>query len=432
MAGFRGFGDDAMKVAQDQRQHAAQMAQIAASERASQRAASVSLSGQRENARQANMADARAGDQLAASEEARGTETALKIADMGQKERAMRADTASRQESIDLGYEQLGAQERARTDQLEVQLAETAQKERQLQLNEATYARLDAEYQKEQAAQAELQSADVATQLAVIRAAAASTGPLGISYLNALNNLRGVAYGDPGSTTQVFPVIDPQTGARLGIGTVKIGKDGKPVQSILDPHTIIPKVLASMSPDKAEEYVQTLIGNNTARGSDRMTAAALKWKQQNALEFAKTDPATLLKNLSEQESDLSMAPPSKAGAGKAKDPANQENLDRTRTIKTNVLKTMEEMTGGEAGANAPKLSPEQQAAQAGFTTPPGGAGAKPGPAAAVKTGKDKAGHTATAKVEGKMLTITIDGKPKEYQDTPKNRETLKLRFGITL
>ena len=369
---FRGFGDDALKVRADKREAALKAAQIAASERASMRAANLQMAGLQENARQADMANQLAREQLAAGNErfakqlaageaARMDELGLKRAGMelqaselALKREAMAADEAYRRDS-------LAATEAARKDDLSVKIAEMSLRERQLQLNERTAARLDAEWQRQQAAQEELQREDTATQLAVIRAASLSSGPLGMPYINALNDLRGVAYGDPGSTTQVFPVIDPQTGARLGIGTVKIGEDGKEIQSILDPAIILPQVRKSMTPEKWEEYARQLIGANTAKGSDRMTVAAIREMQKAKLEFAKSDPASLVKTLAEQEDTLRVTKPAKTGAGKAADPANQENLDRIRRIKTNVLKEMERQTAGEEEATpAPTLSPEQK------------------------------------------------------------------------
>ena len=68
---FRGFGDDALKVKADKREAALKAAQIAASERASIRAANVQMAGLQENARQADMANERANTQLALGENAR-------------------------------------------------------------------------------------------------------------------------------------------------------------------------------------------------------------------------------------------------------------------------------------------------------------------------------------------------------------------------
>ena len=410
---FRGFGDDALKVKADKREAALKAAQIAASERASMRSAAVSAMGIEENARQADMANQLAREQLAAGNErfdkqlAAGNERFDKRLAAGEA-----ADEAYRRDS-------LAATEAARKDDLSVKIAQMSQKERQLQLNESTAAKLDAEWQRQQAAQEEMQREDTATQLAVIRAASLSSGPLGMPYINALNDLRGVAYGDPGSTTQVFPVIDPQTGARLGIGTVKIGEDGKEIQSILDPATILPQVRKSMTPEKWEEYARQLIRANTAKGSDRVTAAAIREMQKAKLEFAKSDPASLVKTLSEQEDSLRMTKPPKAGTGEAADPANQENLDRIRRIKTNVLKEMERQTAGEEeAALAANLTPEQRA----FVTKPGtDAGAAP------------AGQSPKVKVrlvKGELV-VTINGQTARMPDTPKNRATLQQKYGIS-
>lgn len=414
---FRGFGDDALKVKADKREAALKAAQIAASERASMRAANVQMAGLQENARQADMANQLAREQLAAGNERFDKQLAAgeaaRMDELALKREAMAADEAYRRDS-------LAAAEAARKADLSVKIAEMSQKERQLQLNESTAARLDAEWQRQQAAQEELQREDTATQLAVIRAASLSSGPLGMPYINALNNLRGVAYGDPGSTTQVFPVIDPQTGARLGIGTVKIGEDGKEIQSILDPAIILPQVRKSMTPEKWEEYARQLIGANTAKGSDRVTAAAIREMQKAKLEFAKSDPASLVKMLAEQEDDLRTNKPAKTGTGKAADPANQENLDRVRRIKTKVLKELEAQLGGveEEATPAANLTPEQRA----FVTKPGtDAGAAP------------AGQSP--KVEARLdkgeLVVTINGQTARMPDTPKNRATLQKKYGIT-
>lgn len=422
---FRGFGDDAMKVAADKREAALKAAQIAASERASQRAAGVQMAGLQENARQANMADKRAGAQLAAGENARIENMNLQreqLADTivsGQEKR--RFDETARRETLAATEaarrETMAATEAARKDDLGVKIAELSQRERQIQLNENTAAKLDAEWQQQQAAQQELQNEDTATQLAVIRAASLSSGPLGMPYINALNNIRGVAYGDPGSTTQIFPVIDPKTGARLGIGTVKIGDDGKEIQSILDPATILPQVRQSMAPDKWEEYAQRLIGANGAKGGDRVTAATIREMQRAKLEFAKSDPASLVKTLAEQEAELRLTKPSKAGSGKAADPANQENLERVGRIKTNVFKELEEQTGGGGEMTpAATLTPEQAA----FVTPPNaGAGAGQSSKASVMVDKDK-------------LVVTINGQTARMPDTPKNRAMLQEQHNVQI
>lgn len=407
---FRGFGDDAMKVKQEKRQAQIQREQIAASERASQRAASGQAAALGENARQANMADERAGAQLEAGNARFDKQLAAETA---QSDKRLALAEMTHADDMALRREGLEADKAARADSLAIQTKELSQRERQIQLNEKTAARLDEQYALEQAAQEELRREDTATELAVIRAASTSTGPLSMPYINALNNVRGKAYGDPGSVTQVFPVIDPQTGARLGIGTVKIGDDGKPIQSILDPAQTVPRVLASMTPEKQAEYIQTLTGANKARGSDRVTAAALKYAQENRLQFGKTDPASLVKELGEQEDILRTTKAPKAGAGGAADPANQENLDRIKTIKTNVLKTMEQMTSEEGAASAqPKLSPEQQA----FVTPAG---------SETQGAASTAGTGATINKEAGTVTVRIGDQIRTVPDTPALRDWLK-------
>lgn len=413
---FRGFGDDALKVKADKREAALKAAQIAASERASMRSANVQMAGLQENARQADMANRRAGEQLAAGNERFDKQLAAgeaaRLDDLNIKREGMAADESYRRDALTLN-------EQMRKADLGVKMEELSQRERQIQLNESTAAKLDAEWKQQQAAQEEMQRADTATQLAVIRAASLSSGPVGMPYINALNDLRGVAYGDPGSTTQVFPVIDPQTGARLGIGTVKIGDDGKPIQSILDPATILPQVRKSMSPEKWEEYAQRLIGANTAKGSDRVTAAAMREMQKTKLEFGKTDPGSLVKTLAEQEDNLRFTKAPKGGTSGAADPANQENLDRVGRIKTNLLKELEAQTGG--GDEAPPtatLTPEQQA----FVTPPKTKGTG---------GERKQPVKAEAVLDNGELVVTINGQTARMPDTPKNRATLQQRYGIT-
>ena len=421
---FRGFGDDALKVKADKREAALRAAQIAASERASMRAANVQMAGLQENARQADMANQLAREQLAAGNErfdkqlAAGNERfdkqlaageAARMDELALKREGMAADEAYRRDS-------LAATEAARKDDLSVKIAEMSLRERQLQLNESTAARLDAEWQRQQAAQEEMQSVDTALQLAILRFAVNNPdGQVPMGFLNALNNHRGVAYGDPGSVIQVFGIIDPTTKARLGTGMIMIGNDGKPIESILDPMLIIPKLLASMPTDKAMETIQNLTLGNQARGSDRVTAAAMKYARENRLEFAKSDPATLVKTLAEQEDNLRVTKPAKTGAGKAADPANQENLDRVRRIKTNVLKEMERQTAGEEeAAPAPTLSPEQKK----FMELPG------------------EGNGIGAKVEARLdkgeLVVTINGQTARMPDTPKNRATLQARHNIQI
>ena len=133
------------------------------------------------------------------------------------------------------------------------------------------------------------------------------------------------------------------------------------------------------------------------------------------MQFGKTDPASLVKELGEQEDILRTTKAPKAGAGGAADPANQENLDRVKTIKTNVLKTMEEMTseGGAASAQ-PKLSPEQKE----FVTPAGSA--TQGAASTPGTG-------ATINKEAGTVTVRIGDQIRTVPDTPALREWLKKK-----
>ena len=93
---FRGFGDDALKVKADKREAALKAAQIAASERASMRSAGVQMAGLQENARQADMAHQRAGEQLAAGNERFDKQLAAgeaaRAEELGLKREGMAAD----------------------------------------------------------------------------------------------------------------------------------------------------------------------------------------------------------------------------------------------------------------------------------------------------------------------------------------------------
>ncbi len=294
---FRGYGDDALKVKENKRQHAAKMAQIAAQERASMRAADSAQKGLDENARQADMRDSQATAALEANVEA------------GEASRGLE------QEKLSMSKDSMASAEQARGEQLKMNLATQAREDRKLQMNEEMFTRAEAEHQKMLAAQEAYQDKNTSAKIALYRAASVASAPLGMPYLNMMNDTRGVAYGDPGSLTQAFPIIDPNTEARLGVGTVEIGEDGKEIQSVLDPNVFLKDVVNGMSPDKAETFLQGIISGNKAGGHDRYTVAAqreiesLKTKLEDSQPkltdtFSKFDPIVALNTVTEQVEDI--------------------------------------------------------------------------------------------------------------------------------
>lgn len=279
---FRGFGDDALKVKSDRREAALKAAQIAASERASMRSAEVAIRGQEENARQADMADARAGAQFDASENARVDNMNFQrehLADTivsgeenrAANERTTQVDQGLKQQGMDLRRQQAEQQDKNQRFDQAVKIAGVEQNERQLQMNEEIFAKTQAEAQKQQDAQDEMNQVGTAAQLAALRAAVVATGPLPMVFINSINDANGVEYGAPGSVTMIMPVTDQETKARLGVGVRKIGKDGKPVDSILDPMTIAPKLRASMSPESWMQLVGDVTTGQRSKGNDRTT-----------------------------------------------------------------------------------------------------------------------------------------------------------------
>lgn len=305
--GFRGYGDDAMKVAADQRQASVQLASIAASERASKRGAANQAASIAENARQADMANTRAGENL--SENARQANMAdtrasnqLIVADaehqdtMGLKreeldtQRIVAQDNQDiKRQGVELGNRKLAADMRNKQVDQAVKIAGVDQKERQLRLNESTFTKAQMEAQRLKDAQDEMDQVGTAAQLAAVRAAVVSDSPLPMPFINPINDAAGVAYGEPGSVTMIVPVIDPNTNARLGVGVRKIGKDGKPVDTIMDPMTLFPKLRASMSPESWMKFVGEVQGGQKSRGNDRTTVGM----QQEHTKFEKDRIAAL-------------------------------------------------------------------------------------------------------------------------------------------
>ena len=201
---FRGYGDDAMKVKENQRQHSAKMAQIAAQERASQRSASVAMAGQAEQARQADMADNRASEQLAERSSIAGMQIGEQRAGLAASERARKDALAvseqARNDANDFKIAEFGANEQAR-------LKEQNIRDRQLQVNEGTFLRLEEAHQNELKVQEAWKSEETALGFALMRKMAASNGPLPPSYFNAINAFRGKAVGDEGYITGGFPSL---------------------------------------------------------------------------------------------------------------------------------------------------------------------------------------------------------------------------------
>lgn len=301
---FRGFGDDAMKVAADQRQERVQRAQIAASERASQRSAANQAASLNENARQADMADSRArtaqGDETATRVATIAGGEALRRDELAASQKNAAADRGIRQQGMDLSRRELDQRGQAQQFDAAAKTEDLRQRDRQISLNEATFTKAQIEAQRQQDAENEMQQVGTAAQLAAMRAAVVSDRPLPVPFINSINDARGVAYGEPDSVTMITPIIEPNTGARLGVGVRKIGKDGVPVDSILDPVELFPKLRASMSPESWTKLFGEVTGGQRSRGNDRTTVAA----QMEHTKFEKDREAALAKEQTRLEASL--------------------------------------------------------------------------------------------------------------------------------
>ena len=165
MAGFRGIGDDAIAVAADQRRARVQMAAIAAQERASERSAAMQGASLAENARQANMANQREADRLAANSEAQSASLAAeqqaRAATLAENARQFDTSTALSQQRLDL-------ERRGQQAETNIKLMGVDQNERQLQLNEATYLQLQTDMARQQEADDEMRSQVVAAEVIVM------------------------------------------------------------------------------------------------------------------------------------------------------------------------------------------------------------------------------------------------------------------------
>jgi len=358
MGAFRGFGDDALKVQADKRQESVQRTQIAASERASQRAAGGQVAALAENARQADMGDARANKQLDLGAAAQQDDVALKRQGLAQGAAAQQDDVALKREGLGLQREGLAADLAGRKEDLNLKLQEQSRAERQLKMNEDTYAKMQDEVNKQKAAQDELNQEDTSAQLAILRAAALSDGPLDRPWADKINNLRGVAYGDPGSITLITGIKDPKTGARYGVGIRKIGEDGKPIDSILDPADFLPKLRASMSPDKWLELHDRIVGGQSSRMGDRYSAVSTAETRKHLQEqgaqgaaMSKINPGPTVKSLREEIDNLTAEADPKRKGGPV--PGADKDLEAARNAKSGVLKTLAEQTAGKPAEAAP-------------------------------------------------------------------------------
>ncbi len=402
---FRGYGDDAMKVAADQRQHAAQMAQIAASERASERSAAVSLAGQAESARQADMQLQARREEAQASRDFAASESEAQRAFAGEQAGMNRQAAASESEA----QRAFAAGENAltRAERSDAADQELALRERQMTLNEQTYGRLNQQWQMEQEAQKERQNQENAATFAALRAASVSDQPVPPMFLNAINEAKGVAYGDPGSITGLFPIIDAK-GNRLGFGAMEVGKDGQQIQKALDPSQVLPKMFSQMKPEQAEAFIEQITYGNRSAFDDKLTLEAKKFAQRLAVEKERTarqgdarnSPAAL-KILREQEETLAAEALSAQKKKQPFDPAKQKLLDTTRQKIASVTAGM----GSEAPA----------------------AGEVPGLAAPAPA----ASGANAASLSGDMVTVTIDGQTKTVKDSPALRDWLKNK-GISI
>ena len=404
MAGFRGFGDDAMKVAADQRQHAAQMAQIAAQERASQRSASVALAGQAENARQADMQlqarkeELQAGRTAAAEENAAQRSFAAGQADLN---RAAAAEEGGAQRAFQA--EQAGlnrAEASAARDQ------DNILRERQLAINESTFARMKEQWELDDAAKAEFADQGNAATLAAMRLVAGTRRPAPPAVLNSLNLALGVKTGEPGSYTGLFPISDDQDNV-YGWGATQIDNDGKTVEKSIDPADKLPIMRKMMGPQAWE----TFDADVAARGKDdklsfemkklRMQsevqdrvdarhAADNKAKRDRAKYAASVSPQRL-KQLEQSAADLDATIKAQIKKGQKPNDADVQRLD-------GITKQLDAIAQGT------------QDAQDLGVTPTGGNGAS---------------------ISGENVTITLDGQTKTVKDSPALRKWLSAK-GISI
>ena len=393
---FRGFGDDAMKVAADQRQHTAQMAQIAASERASKRAAMVSLAGQAEGAREFDERQTLAREQLSA-EQQNAEATRQAAAGEAATARAFSAEQAGLNREAAAGEAAAGRRftaeqtDLARQDTFAKEQADNALKERQMQLNEATYNQLNTQWQQEQEARQEMMNRENAATLAALRlAATAGDGMVPPTFLNAINEARGVVAGEPGSITQLFSIRDSKSGERYGFGSVEVDKDGNQIQKALDPRQVLPKMFAQMKPGDSEKLARDIVAGGSTSFDDKMALMAKKHLYDMERERV----------ISERSKERELANP------------KQVEAFRSQEAELKALMDKDKKAGKPVDARtADLLRMTQEKIQAATSAGLDGAGEG-----------DAGGNGAT--LSGDMVTVTIDGQTKTVKDSPALRKWL--------
>jgi hypothetical protein len=260
---FRGFNDDKIDLMKTREANAVRMAGINQSAKASKRSADENAANREEGARQADMQNDRAVAQMDQNKEIQAQEMGMKVKEM----------------SI---------------------------RERQFKINEGTFARLEEKHQQDLVAQEAWKSQDTAFGLAIMRKMATSNGPVPPSYFNAINAFRGKAVGDEGYITGAFPIIDPKTKANYGWGTTQYGKEGKEIQSVLDPHEFLETLRKSMPPKGYAELLNTIDKNNQFSGVDkvRATTATQRQKLMAEEEKNKLDAAKLRVSAAKAAGDI--------------------------------------------------------------------------------------------------------------------------------
>lgn len=383
---FRGFGDDAMKVAADQRQHAAQMAQIAASERASQRAASVALAGQAEGAREFDERQTLAREQMSAEQQ--NAEAGRQFsAEQAELSRTAAAEEAERGRAFTAKQTDL-----ARQDAFAKEQADNALKERQMQINEATFNQLNTQWQQEREAQQEMLNRENAATLAALRVAAtASDGMVPPLFLNAINEARGVVADEPGSITQLFSIRDSKTGERQGFGSVEIDKDGNQIQKALDPRQVLPKMFAQMKPADSEKLARDIIAGGSTSFDDKMALMAKKHVYDM-----------------EKETEITQR-------SRERELTNPKQVEAFRNQEAELMALMDKdkKAGKPVDARtADLLRMTQEKIRAVTAAGMGGAG------------EDESPVGSGATLSGDMVTVTIDGQTKTVKDSPALRKWL--------
>lgn len=274
---FRGYGDDAMKVAKDKREHMAKMAQIAAQERASRRSADVAMAGIAEGARQFDENIAMRQEEVATRTQQIEADRQARL-DEAQTARDFQADEADRRFAF-----QAEEAERGRmflSDENERRLAQEYElRDRLIEINEETFAHLNEQWELEKAMQKERTDNKNAALMATLRSISVSGENAHPLFINKINESIGVTRGEPGSITEMFPIGDEETG-RIGFGMIEIDKNGNPIQKVINPEEIFPVMFSQMSPESAEKWIGQLVNGNTSAFQDKMTLAAKKYEAE--------------------------------------------------------------------------------------------------------------------------------------------------------